>query len=156
MKKKLKFVVLLLAGFMMTGTMSACSDDDGNDIETVISENKLPESAKTFISTYYSSATVRSVKRELDNGVVLYEVDFTNGHEITFNSKGEWVEVDAPDGQSIPDGILPEVIQSYLDTNYQGYGVNDVTKTGAGYEVELVSGIDLLFDAQGDFIRIDR
>lgn len=156
MRKRFRIVVLLFACMMITGTMAACSDNDNDDIETVISQDQLPEAARTFISEYYSSETIRSVKREMDSGVLLYEVDFTNGHEVVFNSKGEWVEVDAPDGQSIPDGIIPAEILTYLEANYQGYGVNDITKTGAGYEVELVSGVDLLFDAQGDFIRVDK
>lgn len=158
MKKKFRFVVLLFASLMMVGTMMACSDDDDNDkdIETIITVSNLPQKAQTFISDYYPTAKVLSVKKELDHGVVLYDVDFTNGQEIVFNSDGEWIEVDAPDGQSIPSGIIPAAIEEYLNTNYQDYGVNDITRTAGGYEVELVSGVDMFFDAQGNFIRFDN
>ena len=95
------------------------------------------------------------VEKETDKGVVLYDVDFKNGHEVTFDSNGEWLEVDAPDGQSIPAGIVPVTIEQYLEQNYSGYGVNDITKVAAGYEIELVSGVDLLFDQDGNFLRFD-
>lgn len=157
MNKKFRFVVLLFASLMMVGTMMSCSDDDNNkDIETAITVSNLPQKAQTFITDYYPTAKVLSVTKELDHGVVLYDVDFTDGQEIVFNADGEWVEVDAPDGHSIPSGIIPSAIEEYLNTNYQNYGVNDITRTADGYEVELVSGVDMFFDAQGDFIRFDN
>ncbi len=157
MKKKFRIVFLLFASLMLVGTMMACSDDDNDkDIETTITVSNLPKKAQTFISDYYATANVLSVKKELDHGVVLYDVDFTNGQEIVFNADGDWIEVDAPDGQSIPSGIIPTAIENYLNTNYQDYGVNDITRTGGGYEVELVSGVDMFFDADGNFIRFDN
>ena len=157
MKNRFGIAVLMAACLLMTGGMTGCSnDDDNDDLETVINVNRLPDAARAFINTYYPSATVRSVMRDVDDGIVVYEVDFTNGHEVTFDSRGEWIEVDAPDGQSIPAGIVPVAIETYLDANYSGYGVNDITRTGMGYEVELVTGVDLLFDSLGNFLGIDH
>lgn len=157
MKKNLKIAALLFAALMTGGVaLSSCSDnDDDKVIETVITESELPEAAKTFISSYYPDIKVVRVEKERTGGTVLYDVDFQNGQEVTFDASGNWVEVDAPDGKTIPSGIVPETIQTYLDANYSGYGVNDITKTRNGYEVELVTGVDLLFDAQGNFQRID-
>lgn len=155
MKKFFSVIVMAVALFTSMG-FTACSDNDDNDIpEVVISYDKLPTAAKTFVETYYPGVEVWRVEKETDKGVVLYDVDFKNGHEVTFDSNGEWLEVDAPDGQSIPSGILPVTIEQYLEQNYSGYGVNDITKVAAGYEVELVSGVDLLFDQDGNFLRFD-
>lgn len=156
MKKTLEILSLLFAGIVSFTPLCSCSDDDDNDYETVITESQLPSAAKTFLSTYYPDVKVARAEMDYEKGVVFYDVRLQNGHEVTFNADGEWMEVDAPDGQSIPDGFFPAGIVSYLQQNYSGYGVNDITKIGAGYEVELVSNIDLIFDAQGNFIRVDH
>ncbi len=155
MKKKFGIALLLFAGLMAGGTLTSCSDDDSNELETVINENKLPKEAQTFISTYYSNITISKAEKVVDGSISFYEVKFINGHEVTFNSKGEWIEVDAPDGQTIPSGIVPSTIENYLNENYQGYGVNEINKLSTGYEVELVSGVDLQFDSLGNFVRVN-
>ena len=156
MKKTFKFVMLFLS-LLLVPVFYSCDDDDDNDFrEEVISYEKLPSAAKSFVSEFYSGVDVKRVEKDYDHGVVLFEVKLSNGHEITFNSSGEWVEVDAPDRQSIPSGIAPLPIESYLNDNYQDYGINDITKTGYGYEVELTTGVDLRFDANGNFLGIDR
>lgn len=156
MKNTLKIAGLAIACLLACGPLASCSSDDNPVMETVIEYDRLPQSSKSFISAYYPSTAVTKVERDNDDGIITYEVTLANGHEVTFNSDGEWVEIDAPDGQSIPFEVLPPAIADYLNINYQGYGVNDITRTGFGYEVELVTGVDLLFDSQGNFIRIDH
>ncbi len=157
MRKYFRVAALMFAGLMATGVMTGCSnDDDDDDLETVINVDSLPDAARAFINAFYPSASVRSVMRDVDDGIMVYEVYFSNGHEVTFDLRGEWIEVDAPDGQSIPAGIVPIAIETYLDANYSGYGVNDITRTGMGYEVELVTGVDLLFDSMCNFLGIDH
>lgn len=157
MKKFLKYSILSLS-LLATPLMFSCSDDDDDDIfkQETISYDKLPSAAQSFVETYYPDSKITRVEKDFDDGVVLYEITFSDGQEVTFSSTGEWVEVDAPDGKSIPEGIIPDAIRSYLDTNYSGYGVNDITKTKNGYEVELVTGLDLRFDSLGNFVGIDR
>lgn len=156
MKNTLKIAGFLIACLIVCGPLVSCSSNDDPTSETVIAYDQLPQSSKSFISAYYSSTAVTKVERDNDNGIITYEVTLANGHEVTFNSDGEWVEIDAPDGDSIPFEVIPPAIGDYLNANYQGYGVNDITRTGFGYEVELVTGVDLLFDSQGNFIRIDH
>ena len=96
-----------------------------------------------------------SVVQKTDNGLVEYEVLMADGQKVTFNASGEWIDVDAPAGQTIPLGIVPAKIAVYIASNYSGVGVSEISKSVTGYEVELVSGVDLLFDAAGDFVRVE-
>lgn len=154
MKKTLKLALLLL-GLLLTPVMWGCDDDEDDFRQELVSYDKLPLPAQSFVSQFYPGVNVLRVEKDYDDGVVVYEVTFSNGHEVTFDSDGNWVEVDAPDGMSIPDGIVPMTIQQYLDTNYPNYGVNDLSKTAFGYEVELTTGLDLMFDRVGNFIGIN-
>ncbi len=85
-----------------------------------------------------------------------YKQECANGYEVSFNADGEWTDVDAPAGQSIPDGIAPQAITDYIAANYNGAGINDISLDSRGYEVELVSGVDLLFAPDGSFLGVDR
>lgn len=150
--KKISYLLLLVMSIFSVSFV-ACNDDDD---DVPILANDLPQAAKTFISQYYPDTKVTSVKRDSDNSKVEYDVILANGHDLTFNASGEWTDLDAPLGQTIPDGIAPTNIVEYINQNYNGYGINEISKESYGYDVELTNGIDLEFNSQGEFIRIDK
>lgn len=144
--------VLVLAGVGMA--MPACSDD--ND-EKTIQFTQVPESAQTFISTYFPAEQIRTVKENRkDNVRDKFEIEFESGLEIDFDAAGSWTDIDMPRGKTIPAGIVPGPIDSYVKTNYPAEGINGISIEKYGYDVELTNGLDLEFDPQGKFIRIDR
>ncbi len=141
-------VVMLSAAFVWN-----CSDDD-KDVPVDVAA--LPENAQAFIASHYSGMHVVSAVRDKDDGRDEYEVRLSNGHEVTFDAAGEWTDVDAPAGQTVPDGLVPESVALYIATNYSGSGINDVSRSATGYSVELTNGVDLEFDPLGNFLRVDR
>lgn len=144
MKKTLS---LLFAALFAVMVWSCSSDDD-----TPISETELPSNAKNFIAMYFPQDKITKVERDGSNALAEYDVRFASGYEVEFNSAGDWVDVDAPMGQTIPTGIAPLAIESYVSLNYPTNGINEISTEINGYEVELVSGLELLFDLQGNFI----
>ncbi|MDO4335637.1 MAG: PepSY-like domain-containing protein [Bacteroidales bacterium] len=154
MKKTLK-LMLFAVGLMLTPVISSCGDEYDDYWEETVDFVNLPSRAMAFVEEFYPYAEVVRVEKEYDDGEVLYEVKFSNGHEVVFSSDGRWLEVEAPDGRSIPYGIVPLPIQDFLDQYYYDYGVNEINKTGFGYEVELTTGLDMRFDRDGYFIGID-
>lgn len=144
------FIVLLtgLMGLAATG----CSDDDKDE---PIAFDKIPSVARNFVAKFYPGINVTRVVSDTDHGTTEYEVYLANGHDITFDASGEWIDVDAPSGQTIPDGIAPIPVASYVTDYYPGTGINEISREAYGYEVELVAGVDLEFDHNGNFIRID-
>ena len=149
--KKLSYFLLLFVSIFSVSFV-ACNDDDDKPILA----NELPQAAKSFISQFYGDVKIAGVTRDSDNGKVEYDVIMANGHDLTFNASGEWTDVDAPNGQTIPDGIAPVKISDYVKAQYSGFGINEIAKEHYGYDVELTNGIDLEFNADGDFLRIDR
>ena len=142
---------------MGMNTLCACADKIEEDLETEITFNDLPQVSQTFLNTYFSGITGKYEKK-ITNGYIFYEADLTNGYEIVFNTTGEWNEVDAPDGEIIPKGIAPQVIEDYINVNYKNYGINEINKTGYGYNVELSNlqggtSINLSFNESGEVIN---
>lgn len=150
--KKISWLVLLVMSVFTLSFVACDSDDDDQPIV----ESQLPQAARTFISQFYPDVKVSGITRDSDDKSLEYEVFLANGHTVTFDAVGQWVDVDAPGGQVIPDGIAPFKIAEYINQNYSGSGINEISRENYGYDVELTSGIDLEFNANGDFIRIDR
>lgn len=147
MKKILRFLPLLLIA--VTGVaFAACSDDK----DEPVSANSLPAAAKSFLEAYYPSVNIVSATKDHDD----YDVVLANGHKVEFDAAGNWTDVDAPAGQSIPNGFYPAAIDIYVGETYNGTGINEISKTASGFDVELTTGVDLLFNADGTFVAVDR
>lgn len=148
MKKFMKFLPIMLVAFIGCIALWSCDDDKDETIAT----DRLPSEAKTFISQYFPSISIVSAQKDKDD----YEVVLSDGTRIDFNKSGEWTDVDAPVGKTVPTGFYPAAIDSYIATSYTGTGINEISKERRGYDVELVTGIDLIFDTEGNFISLDN
>lgn len=122
----------------------------------------LPETAKTFLSTYFANDALYKQKRDDDGD---YEVTLTSGIEIEFNSQGVWKNVDGNfDGgrySALPttflNAELPSNLLTFVNTNYPGRVVIEVDKefkynSLVGYEIELNGKIEVKFDTNGNVL----
>lgn len=114
----------------------------------------MPANVKSFLAKYYPKATV--AKYEAKNTVVgkKYEVKLNNGAEIDFDKNGNWEEIS--DKQGVPSALIPATINAYLVKNYKGIKVESIDKESNKIKVDLMNDIDLEFDKNGKFLRIDK
>jgi len=150
---------IILTGFIALSllfTTTSCDSDD-DDHESVINAADLPASASTFVTTYFPNATYLTVKKQnrADNDGSIYDVFLTNGFEIDFDAAGNWIDIDG-NHQAIPVEMIPEKIQAYVTTNYANQSVTSIDKEPTYIEVELSNNLELVFDLQGSFLRIDN
>lgn len=146
----LSFVALLI---LSSFAFSSCSEDDDDMNETTIGVKDLPQKAQDFLSEYFPNVMVGTVEMESIATTVIYEVDLADGTDIVFNYEGVWQQVDAADGKTIPTGFILEDIVTYVNDNYQGFGINEINKSGEGYIVEINSAdeVTLTFNSMGEF-----
>lgn len=156
MKKYRLFYGMILVLPLMFGLMATgCDNDDYNDnVEKSVSFSQLPDEAQSFIKEYFPDDEMEKGVKDIEDGVTIYEVTLKSGVEIDFNEKGIWQQVDAPYGMTLPEGFILEPIIDYLNVNYQGYGINEINRSGLGFKVELITGLELLFDQIGDFVKV--
>lgn len=138
------FAILLTAG------VCACSNDG-----ELLNPLELPQGAQEFLAQHFSGFDVKSVEKSGNNSNTEYKVVFTNGYEVEFDAIGGWTDVDAPDGRMIPEGIAPSIIEQYVYNYYPNDGINEISRDYQGYDVELVSGVNLLFSLDGTLIETD-
>lgn len=129
---------------------TGCERDD----EQRIPYEKLPAAARTFIETYFPAESCLYAERERDDGRREYEVKLSDGTDIDFHGMGEWKKVDC--GYSfLPAGIVPAAIVEDLTVRYPEAKIYKAERERGGYEIELGNGLELIYSADGTFVRAD-
>lgn len=143
--------------FTMQGDFVRIDHDGDNHNEVVVNPTTLPAAATTLISTHFPDAVIRLVEKKniaALNGAI-YDVSLSNGFEIDFDANGNWTEIDG--GRlAIPNALVPEKIAAYVTANYPALLLTAIDKERTYYDVELSNDLDLVFDLQGNFLRIDK
>ena len=133
--------------------MVAISCDDDNDNDKVLEQTELPEAARNFVELHFPQQTITYTARDEDD----YKVILDDGIVIEFNLDGSWDEVKG-NGVEIPAsviGSLPESLLGYLSTNYSGVQIIRLEMDHGNYEIELSNRLELIFDLDGNFVRLD-
>ncbi|NLW30122.1 MAG: hypothetical protein GXY77_01545 [Fibrobacter sp.] len=73
---------------------------------------------------------------------------------LEFNRKNEIIDIDGV--SQLPNSVIPEKILQYVTTNYPTNFITDWELDGKNQQIELDNGLDLEFNMNGDFLRIDN
>ena len=143
--KTLSTVVFSLLAFGV-----AIAQDEG-----LVPIDALPVSAQGFIKQHFSANSIVSVWQDTEKGKVEdYTVLFADGTEVEFRADGNWKEVKSRNGQVSPK-IVPTKITKYVHRNYPNVIVKEIKKERTKYEVDLSNGVELIFNLNGKFLKID-
>ncbi|MDR0962581.1 MAG: PepSY-like domain-containing protein [Mediterranea sp.] len=147
MKKIIAFVVMTLVTIPI-GLAAQYSD--------VISQNlqQLPEAAQHFIARHFPNIKPAYVLLDRDMFEKEYEVLLANRTEITFDSRGEWKEVDCK-FSAVPDAIVPVHILTYVKNSYPQEFITQIERNRWGVEVELRNDLSFRFNRRGKLVEID-
>ncbi len=137
-------IVLMVTLF----TFSSCDKED------VISNDKLPVEIKNYLSTHFPNNAVIQSMVEYDDFTKEYEVVLEGNFTLKFNRKKEVIDIEG--ATKLPDSVIPAKIREYVIAKYptnfiKGWEIDDKNQ-----QVELNNGLDLEFNMNGDFIRIDN
>jgi hypothetical protein len=143
-----KLFVLLLATTSVTVAMA------GADYDKPVRFEELPAAARELIQTHFSGAkvTLSTVDREFMD--TTYDVIFTDGTQIEFDSRGQWKEIDCRES-FVPNGVMLPGIVETIGKNYPNARVRDIERDRQGFEVNLDNRTELYFDSKGNFMGYD-
>lgn len=141
--KRLKIFLFILVLTGATGWAAA---------DRIIPFNRIPEKARTTIAKHFPQAKVSYAKMDNDLFSKTYDVVFTDGNKIEFDSKGNWKEIDCKYSH-VPNDLIPASIQRYVATHHQGLRIVQINRNSREYEVELSNGLELIFSHKGVFKR---
>ncbi|MEG1498257.1 MAG: PepSY-like domain-containing protein [Bacteroidales bacterium] len=145
-----KLMVLIFASIL------GCSMLNAN--ETPITQKQLPVIAQNYVKKHFSGIKYLSLLKDNEDGE--FEVSLANGTKIEFNKNGEWKSVENRNLSGVPTSVLmPSKLLVYLKTNYPKDKVFKFEKDSGlfsfEYKVKLSNGLELEFDKEGSFLRID-
>ncbi len=132
---------------------SGDGEGEGEDINI----EDLPQVIIDYISTNYPAAVIIDAESDEDG----FEIELSNGVELEFDNMGNLIEVDGDGSGSDDDcsditfGELPAAAQNYINTNYDGIGIDRVRSCTDEYRVELDNDVKITFDLDGNVTDID-
>lgn len=125
-----------------------------NAQDKVIGESQLPDAAKTYLKKHFSDAPVMQVTLDKDFFSKSYEVILRDNIKIEFDSDGKVKEIDG--NAKLPNSVIPANILAYVQKNYPQNHITDWELESRKQQVSLDNGMDLEFNLQGQFLRIDN
>ena len=146
----MKKLVSIIATFLLT--VVAVQNLAARDLP--ITFEQLPAKAQAFVKQHFKVGDIASVWKDDDIHDQDYKVYFNDGTQIEFYANGDWEEIKTRT-QAVPAKLIPNGIAQYVKKTYPQSEIYKIQKKRYGYEVELANGLDLEFNANGQFLRID-
>src|SRR5690606_35051617 len=126
----------------------------GCDSERVITREELPDAALTYIQTHFADYELLQAVKDRDAMSVGYEIILEGGFRLDFDRQGEIQGIDG--AAPLPDSAVPSSIGQYVRANFPGQQIVQWKRDGRKDDVELDNGVELEFDKDGKFLRMDR
>ena len=83
-----------------------------------------------------------------------YDVIFTNGEKIEFDSKGQWRDIECRQSR-VPAALIPAAIANFVKKNYPQTTILKIERDRRTYEIELSNRLELKFNNSFQLIDID-
>ncbi len=115
----------------------------------------LPGEINTYLKKHFENQEVIKYKTEWEFTGTKHKVYLNDGTKLKFDKRLQIYK--AENKRGLPAEILPENIRLYLVQNYADVGFKEwkVKAHKNKQEVELLNDIELEFDLNGNFLRID-
>ncbi len=143
----MKKLFIFLVGCVLS--MTACADD-----HHLIKYSELPVQAQTFVQKYFNLEDISHIERDREGMHYEYNVYLRNTTEIEFDYQGNLQSIDCK-YITVPKGIVPEVIMSFVSLHYPNLYVVEYVIDYRHQTVELNNEMELIFDREGRFLRMD-
>lgn len=144
MNKLTPFICLTLGLFFAT----SC------DKETVLTTADIPSEIKTYTQNHFPEQKILQVIEEKDGFEKSFETTLEENYVLSFDRK---INIQSLDGvNELPSSVIPEKILTYVQTNYPNNFITDWELERKTQQVRLNNDIDLVFDLDGNYKKIDN
>ena len=123
------------------------------DKEQAVLADELPANAIGFVEAHYDGKKILYVIKELDNLKTYFHVYLDNGTKLDFSRQGVIMKIEGT--EAIPDTVIPQLILDYVDANYPNEFIRGWEIRNASQNVQLSGDIELEFDTNGNFLRVN-
>lgn len=114
---------------------------------------EYPTEITSFVETHFPDSDIVSIKEEKDRRKTEYEVKLYNMEELEFDQDYSIKSVEAKN--ELPASVVPQKIRDYVTKNYPNRTIEEWKLKRKGQEVELDNGLEIKFDFDGNFVKLD-
>ena len=130
-------------------TAASCEKPD-----EVIAVESLPREVTTLVQTHFPGVEIVNVIKDYSGRKSYdFEISLNDGTRLDVLKNGQWKEV-SNYKKGVPSSIIPVSILTYVTKNHAEALVISIDHE-RGYDVELNIGVEIVFDASGNFSRYD-
>lgn len=115
----------------------------------------IPPKIKTFLEENYPGIAISKFEITTRLSKTQYEVKLNNGVDVEFDKDANLTEI--KDYNGVPKVLIPAKINEYVDKNYKDIKIKSLDKESDKnkIKVELLTDVDLEFDQEGNFLRLN-
>lgn len=143
--KNILFLALIAAVSQFVG----CTKDK----EEVLNESQIPSEIKAYVDQHFTGKQIIKCVKETEHKQESYDVTISDNFKLEFEGTFEVKEVKGV--TRLPDSVVPAKLLEYVNTNYPTNHILKWEKEATEQELKIDSGIELIFDLNGEFLRID-
>lgn len=118
-----------------------------------LTSEEYPADITTYIKTHFPKSDIVSIKEEKKPHKTEYEVKLWNMEELEFDADYKVKSMESKAG--LPDSVIPDKIREYVAKNYPQNKIEEWKRKRKGQEIELDNGLEILFDFDGNFLKLD-
>lgn len=144
----MKKILILFSLLSFFAILQSC------DKETIIPQTDLPSKIIEYTNEHFPSHTIIQSIKDMDGTTKTYDITLSEGISLEFNRKAEITQIDGL--EQLPNSVIPSSILDYVATNYAINYITDWEIDGKNQQIELNNGLDLEFNMNGEFLRIDN
>ncbi len=145
-------------------------EDEYQNLSDTDLSSTIQQKITAYINENHSGETITEV--EIENQII--EVELSGNIELSFDLNGDFLATEVENDHdnddnenddneneysSLSSSNLSQAVQQkiadYISANYPNDSVTEVEIENQKIEVELSSGIELIFDLNGNFLRLD-
>jgi hypothetical protein len=124
--------------------------------DKVVPYSQIPSKIKNYVTTHFPKHSV--IQSEIDTEGLgfykQYEINLSDEIELKFNNKNRIIAIYGK--SKLPDSVIPKKIWKYIATNYPNNAIIDWEIDGKNQQISLDNDLELEFNMNGDFVKIDN
>lgn len=143
---KQKFILLsAIALFAMFVT--------GCDNEKSVQSKDYNPQVVEYVNTHFANHKILSYVKDTDGLDTSYDVALSDNYMLKFNKSYEIEEVKGT--SPLPDSVVPANVLSFVRENYPDNTIVGWDTERNEQQIDLNNGVELKFDKEGNFVRVD-
>lgn len=122
--------------------------------EKILPLTEVPSEISNYISTHFPDNPIIQSIKETDGLELTYDITLEGGFFLEFNRKKEVIDIEGL--SKLPDSVIPAKLLEYMPSNYPDNFIIGWELDDRNQQIKLENRLELEFNMNGIFLRIDN